>query len=63
MSGKLETLLGTEQLAALLGVPVATLYAWRNKGEGPKAIKVGRHVKYRPTDVEAWLERHTSDAA
>lgn len=45
-----------EGLAALLGVPVRTVYAWRHRGEGPRGYKVGRHVRYRVEDVEAWLE-------
>lgn len=45
-----------EYLAACLGIPVRTVYAWRYRGEGPKGYKIGRHVRYRPEDVEAWLE-------
>lgn len=51
-------LLSPEQLAAELGIPVATVYAWRYRGTGPRGIKVGRHVRYRITDVDAWLEAH-----
>ena len=28
-------LLGVEELSAYLGVPVATLYGWRHRREGP----------------------------
>jgi hypothetical protein len=28
-------------------VPVATLYGWRHRGEGPAAYRIGRHVRYR----------------
>jgi excisionase family DNA binding protein len=52
--------LTTDQLAGMLQVPVATVYAWRHKGEGPPGIRVGRHVRYREADVEAWLERQAS---
>jgi excisionase family DNA binding protein len=44
------------ELAGYLGVPVATLYGWRYKGSGPRSIKVGRHLRYRRGDVEAWLD-------
>jgi len=46
----------TPELAAFLGVPIATLRKWRREGVGPRAFKVGRHLRYRCSDVEAWLE-------
>lgn len=42
-------------LAGLLGVPVQTVYAWRSRGGGPPAHRVGRHLRYSLSDVEAWL--------
>lgn len=50
-------LLSTSELATFLGVPVATIYAWRQKGCGPKGIRIGRHVRYRKEDVDTWLRR------
>jgi excisionase family DNA binding protein len=59
-----EPLLHVREIAAWLGVPVATLYAWRHKGEGPPALRVGRHLRYRRDDVEHWLEQQSDrDAA
>lgn len=52
----LEPLLGVEELADYLGIPVATLYDWRVDGKGPRGIKVGRHVKFTVADVRAWLD-------
>jgi excisionase family DNA binding protein len=51
-----ESLLRPEEVAGYLGVPVPTLYAWRSRGDGPAALKVGRHLRYRRRDVERWLE-------
>lgn len=48
-------LLSPKELADVLGVPVKTIYDWNLKGTGPKYVRVGRHVRYRPADVEAWL--------
>jgi excisionase family DNA binding protein len=45
-----------QDLAHLLQLPLATIYGWRSKGEGPPGIKVGRHVRYRREEVEAWLD-------
>lgn len=50
-------LLSPKELAAYLGVPVATIYRWRSLGEGPVGCRVGRHVRYRREDIEAWLLR------
>ncbi|TBO55115.1 DNA-binding protein, partial [Streptomyces kasugaensis] len=35
--------------------PVKTLYQWRHRRIGPNALKVGRHLRYRWTEVDAWL--------
>ena len=55
-------LLTTEQLAELLGVPVRTLYSWRARGTGPRGIRVGRGLRFRVGDVEAWLDQHADPA-
>ena len=52
-----------EFLAQTLGIPLRTIYNWRSRGEGPRAFKIGRHVRYRPTDVEDWLEAHADAPA
>jgi excisionase family DNA binding protein len=52
-TGQLATL---AEVAAYLQVPAKTLHRWRSVGEGPPALKVGRHLRYRWPDVEAWLE-------
>jgi len=50
------TMVSPSELAALLDVPVTTVYRWRSRHEGPKGIRIGRHVRYRVEDVEAWLD-------
>lgn len=44
-----------QDIARYLGVPVNTIYKWRVTGDGPPALKVGRHVRYREDDVNGWL--------
>jgi excisionase family DNA binding protein len=51
-----ERLMTIADLSAMLGVPIDTLYGWRHRGEGPRGYRVGRHVRYRRSSVEAWLE-------
>lgn len=50
-----EVLTATEA-ATFLKVPARTLDAWRNRRIGPKYLKVGRHVRYRTSDLSEWLE-------
>ena len=52
-----ERLMTLAELSDLLGVPIGTLYAWRCRGEGPAGYRIGRHVRYRRSVVEAWIER------
>jgi predicted DNA-binding transcriptional regulator AlpA len=47
----------TPEVAAYLGVPVQTMHGWRSKGTGPKGIRVGKYVRYRWSDVDAWLDQ------
>ncbi len=51
-----QAMLSPTELAEFLGVPLHTVYAWRHKGTGPKGCKVGKHVRYRMADVQAWLD-------
>jgi excisionase family DNA binding protein len=51
----MEALLAPEEVARFLGIPLKTLYQWRYKGVGPRGLRIGRHVRYRPADVDAWL--------
>jgi excisionase family DNA binding protein len=48
-------------VADFLGVPVKTLYAWRYAQKGPRATRVGRHLRYRWADVHAWLDEQDRD--
>jgi excisionase family DNA binding protein len=49
-------LLSTEKVAALLGVSRPALEQRRRRGGGPRFLRLGpRTVRYRVSDVEAWL--------
>lgn len=54
-----EKLLTTKEVAAWLDTPVSTLWGWRSKGQGPRAMKLGRELRYKREDVEAWLEEQS----
>jgi excisionase family DNA binding protein len=49
--------IGIEELADELGVPIRTVYAWRVKGTGPLGATFGKHVRFRRSDVEAWIAK------
>lgn len=51
-----EYLLTLHDVAQRLGVPLDTLYRWRSLGHGPPGIRLGRHVRVRSSDLEAWLD-------
>jgi excisionase family DNA binding protein len=53
------SLAAAEEVAQFLQVPVRTLYEWNYKGTGPRVLKVGRHLRYRWSDVEKWLDAQT----
>jgi predicted DNA-binding transcriptional regulator AlpA len=52
----LETLLDEAEVSKVIGRSVPTLQKDRVQGSGPPYIKFGRQVRYRPSDVQAWLD-------
>jgi excisionase family DNA binding protein len=62
-----STILTIDEAAAYLAIPKATLYTWRTRraGFGPPAVKMGGCLRYRRSDLDAWVARHveTFDAA
>jgi predicted DNA-binding transcriptional regulator AlpA len=52
-----DRLLTITEVADLLRKPVATLRWWRHVGIGPYSFKIGRDVRYRESDVRAWIDR------
>ena len=51
-----DKMISPTELADMLNVSVRTVYTWKSNGTGPRAIKVGKHIRYRTSDVEQWLE-------
>jgi excisionase family DNA binding protein len=57
-----DSLLNPAGAAAYLGVTESTLSVWRCVGRYDiKFVKVGRLVKYRQSELDAFLERRTID--
>jgi excisionase family DNA binding protein len=58
-----ERLWSIRETAEFLGLPETTLYQLNSKGTGPRSYKVGKHRRYDPADVAAWLETRASRPA
>jgi predicted DNA-binding transcriptional regulator AlpA len=50
----MDALLDTKEAARRLGLHPNTLEKARTYGGGPKFCKLGRTVRYRPCDLDAW---------
>lgn len=58
-----DRLLTITEAADLLRKPVATLRWWRHTNTGPRSFKIGRDVRYRLSEVHAWIdEQHDRPA-
>ena len=42
--------------AQLLGITTRTLRNWAVQGKGPKAVRIGKVVRYEVEDINAWLK-------
>jgi len=55
-----DKLLTQDEAAELLGVLPKTLQAWRTTHRYPlKWVKVGRCVRYRPEDINDFIDKRT----
>lgn len=52
-----QHLMTTRDVAEYLDVPVSTIYQWRTRGLGPRAARVGRHLRWRKSEVDSWLDQ------
>jgi hypothetical protein len=54
-----EPLVAAGPVALYLDQSEKTLEAWRARGFGPRFIRVGQGVRYRWSDIDAWLDLNT----
>jgi excisionase family DNA binding protein len=59
---ELPDLLTLTETAAYLRMPAETLRKWRAQGLGPRAAKVGRHLRYRRAEVDRGLAEREREA-
>ena len=50
-----DSLLTRVEVAKHLRVSVACVRRWRFERRGPRFLKIGALVRYRPVDVEDWI--------
>ena len=53
-------LLNEHDVARITGLSVASVRRWRLFRQGPKYLKIGAAVRYRPEDIAEWLESRPS---
>ena len=51
-----DDVVSIDEVARRLEIPKATLYKWRHKGVGPRSHRVGKHLRYRWSDVLNWID-------
>ena len=51
-----DRLMTVEDLAEYLRLPTGTIYKQRSEGTGPPGYRVGKYVRWRRSEVDAWLE-------
>ena len=57
-----DQLLTEAQAAEYLNISIRTLQAWRVQGGGPRYSKLGRSVRYRQRDLDAFVEAHLTSS-
>jgi predicted DNA-binding transcriptional regulator AlpA len=58
-----QPLLTEKDLSRLLPISLHALRRWRSEGRGPRYIKVGPLVRYRPEDIDEFLDSCPSGGA
>ena len=51
-----DKLLSTKELSEYLGIAVSTIIEYRMNNSGPVYAKLGHLVRYKKSDVDAWIE-------
>jgi predicted DNA-binding transcriptional regulator AlpA len=64
-SGLPDRHLAPDDIAAMFDVPLETVYQWRKKRTGPRGFRIGKHLRYDPADVRAYVDqrKHADTAA
>src|SRR5215207_3714601 len=56
-----DEILTTEEVCTLLKMKKATLYRHTSQGTGPPFYKVGKHNRWKRSEVMAWFDAHLDE--
>ena len=56
-----KSILSLSELAARLGMSAETICDLRGHGRGPNGFRIPRQLKFRGSEVDAWLRRLEED--
>lgn len=56
---RLAKLLTETQVSMVFNISINTLRYWRQCGDGPNYIKLGKLVRYDEAELESYLQRRT----
>jgi excisionase family DNA binding protein len=56
-----DEILTTDEVAALLKVPKATLYKWTAERTGPPFYRLGKHQRWKRSEVMAWFDERIDE--
>jgi excisionase family DNA binding protein len=59
---KEQQLMTLAEMCELMGISESTAYYWRQIGKGPKGARIGKALRYRRSDVTAWLDEQFARA-
>jgi len=57
----IDGVLSLSELCAQLQVSAQTIYDLRSQGRGPRGFRVGRELRFRISEIDAWLARLESE--
>lgn len=57
-----ERLLTREEVETRYGVSKRYLEICVGRNQGPRLVRLGRMVRYRPSDIRKWLEQNTFES-
>ncbi|MCH7900282.1 MAG: helix-turn-helix domain-containing protein [Acidobacteria bacterium] len=60
----LKPLLDIEEVARIVGLPVATIYKQRQRrvGVGALGFRTGKHLRWDPNAIQAWIDEQSAKA-
>lgn len=53
-----EVFLTAQEVSDLYQISLYSLSRWRSEGIGPRYHRLGRNVRYKRSDIAAWLENN-----